>query len=147
MLHKIPLVYPEGFLIIFSLLSINTKETSCMRTKILKLYTGIFVIGSIYLIWLLATDTYIPCFYFITMGLLCPGCGISRMFVSLAKLDIAAAFSYNPVVFIFFAIWNLIALLCFIGKPKFVQTPKFMYTLLGFSVITLILWGFARNLY
>ena len=118
-----------------------------MRAKILKIYASIFIIGTIYLVWLLTTDIYIPCFYFITTGLQCPGCGISRMFLSLAKLDIPTAFSYNPVVFILFVIWNIIALLCFWGKIAFVKKPKFLYTALGISIAILIIWGFIRNLH
>lgn len=118
-----------------------------MRTKILKIYISTFIIGTIYLVWLLATGIYIPCFYFITTGLLCPGCGISRMFVSLAKLDIAKAFSYNPVAFIILILWNLIALLCFIGRPRFVQKSKFLYTSLWTTIAILLIWGFARNIY
>ena len=47
-----------------------------MRMKILKIYAGIFIIGTLYLIWLLTTRNYIPCFYYMTTGLLCPVCGV-----------------------------------------------------------------------
>lgn len=118
-----------------------------MRAKILKIYISLFTIGTIYLIWVLATGTGIPCLYYEATGLLCPGCGVSRMFIDLARLDIAAAFSYNPIVFVLLIIWNLIALLCFVGKPQCVQTSKFLYTSLGMTLAVLSVWGIVRNIY
>lgn len=118
-----------------------------MRSKILKIYAGILGIGIIYLIWVLATGIYIPCVYYASSGLLCPGCGVSRMFVALVHLEIAKAFSYNPVVFMMIAAWNLIALLCFAGKPRYVQTNKFLYAALGITIAVLVVWGGVRNIH
>lgn len=118
-----------------------------MRTKILKIYGGFLFVGIIYFIWIQATNIYIPCFYFLTTGLLCPGCGTTRMFLSLIQLDFAGAFAHNPVAFLLFFVWNLIALLSFWGKPSFVKQGRFLYGVFAVSVI--ILWGFGvvRNLY
>ena len=42
----------------------------------------------------------IPCLFHEITNLYCPGCGITRMFLSLFKLDFYQAFRYNPLVFI-----------------------------------------------
>lgn len=118
-----------------------------MRTKILKIYGITLTIGIAYLIWILITNITIPCLYFTTTGLFCPGCGTTRMLLSLIKLDFFEAFSYNPVVFILLSVWNLIALLCFWGRVTFVQNPKFLYTALSISIIIFFIWGIARNIY
>lgn len=48
----------------------------------------------------LFTDFGIPCVFYEITGFKCPGCGISRMFAALARLDFIAAFKENPLVFL-----------------------------------------------
>lgn len=43
---------------------------------------------------------YIDCPIKKITGLYCPGCGITRMFLSILKLDFYQAFRYNPLLFI-----------------------------------------------
>lgn len=43
----------------------------------------------------------IPCLFHKFTGLLCPGCGITRMILAILHLDFKSAFQYNQVVFIF----------------------------------------------
>ena len=117
-----------------------------MKKSILKIYATILGIGLPYYAWVSLTGRYIPCFYLSTTGFKCPGCGISHMFVAMAKLDFAKAFSYNPVMFVLFFVWNAIALLCFIGKPAFVQSPKFLYGALYVTVVVLFAFWLLRNL-
>ena len=117
-----------------------------MRKRILKIYAAVLAVCIPYLIWSLTTGIYIPCFSLATTGLQCPGCGISRMFLSLARLDIAGAFSYNPVVFILLILWNVIAILCFTEKIRFVQSRRFLYCTLWISVVSLVTYGIVRNI-
>lgn len=124
----------------------SEKNGMQMRKKILKFYSGIFAFGMIYYIWCVTTNLYIPCFYYATTGFLCPGCGMTRMFLALARLQIPEAFAWNPVVFVLLIVWNLIALLCFIGKPAFVQNRRFLYSGLGVTVAILLIFSFIRNI-
>lgn len=59
----------------------------------------LLAIGFIYVIFYLVTGFGIPCPFKAVTGLYCPGCGISRMFMNMLKLDFYAAFSSNCVVF------------------------------------------------
>ncbi|MBE7041857.1 MAG: DUF2752 domain-containing protein [Ruminococcaceae bacterium] len=59
----------------------------------------ILLIGFAYLAFVLITGWRIPCIFKVITGFDCPGCGITRMCVSIAKLDFVAAFRFNPVVF------------------------------------------------
>lgn len=42
----------------------------------------------------------IPCMFHLITGLQCPGCGTTRMIMSLLKLDFRSAWHYNPVMLV-----------------------------------------------
>ena len=113
-----------------------------MQKRILHIYSVTLAIGLSYMLWIRLTGLKIPCLYLMTTGLRCPGCGMTRMLLSLFRLDFTAAFSYNPVVFVLFWIWNLIALLYFFGR---LRNPRFLYVLLGLSIAILVVFGLLRN--
>ncbi len=46
---------------------------------------------------LIAYRLSIPCVYRYFLGIPCPGCGMSRAYFSLLRLDFAAAFSFHPM--------------------------------------------------
>lgn len=81
-------------------LLISNLEAKRRLWSVTKKYGIILVIGIAYLIWVLLTDLRIPCIIYELTGLKCPGCGVTRMIVSAARLDIASAFGYNPFIFI-----------------------------------------------
>jgi hypothetical protein len=68
--------------------------------KTLIKYSVILGIGFAYLIFVLCTGIRIPCVLYELTGYKCCGCGVSRMFVSIAKLDFITAFKFNPFIFI-----------------------------------------------
>lgn len=117
-----------------------------MRRSILKIYGWILAVGFAYVLWLRYTGIGIPCLLNSATGLLCPGCGVSRMFLALLKLDFAGAFRYNAAALGLFFYWNLVALLCFIGRPAFVRKPRFLYGRLWCSVGAMVLYGILRNM-
>ena len=117
-----------------------------MRKKILKIYAVVLSVGLAYFLFIRLTGLGLPCFYLKTTGYLCPGCGSTRMFLALSRLDLAAAFSYNPVVLILVFVWNFIALLCFTEKLKFVQKEGFLMTMLAISVAALLVFCCFRNM-
>ena len=76
-------------------------------------YAIILGVGLAYMIFVLITDLGIPCifnkgtehlFKFVLHiereGLKCAGCGVSRMIISIVKLDFVSAFKHNPFLFI-----------------------------------------------
>ena len=74
-----------------------------MRARLKKTvikYSVILGIAVAYLIFVLCTGLGIPCVFYEITGLKCPGCGISKMFISLVKLDFVSAFWHNPFLFI-----------------------------------------------
>lgn len=116
-----------------------------IRRSILKIYGWALVIGLGYVLWLRITGIGIPCLFRESTGLLCPGCGVSRMFLALLRLDIAGAFRNNGAAFCLLCYWNLTALLCFHGRPAFLRSPRFLYGSLWISVGVLVMFGVLRN--
>lgn len=55
--------------------------------------------GIAYFLFVKITGWGIPCLLTLVTGGLCPGCGITRMFLALTRLDFYAAFRYNALVF------------------------------------------------
>ena len=51
-------------------------------------YGGILLIG-----WYFD----LPCLFFSLLGIPCPGCGMSRAWFAVCRLDIVAAFSFHPM--------------------------------------------------
>lgn len=69
------------------------------RLKKLLARTGIVLgIGIGYMLFVQFTGWGIPCLFHLVTGKLCPGCGISRMFMALARGDILMAARYNIFV-------------------------------------------------
>lgn len=88
----------------------------------------------------------IPCLFHKITGLKCPGCGITRMFVSLLKLDIITAFNYNPLCFIYLILAILYLnyySICIITKNKPKKINQKIWTIL---LIITILFGIIRNI-
>ncbi len=121
-------------------------EKKRLRRAIGKIYAGFLGIGGLFYLLVGPLGVEIPCFYRATTGLLCPGCGSSRMFLSLIKLDFIGAFSLNPVVFCLFFGWNLVAALGLWGKPVWLRRPPVLWGLLWASVGLLLIFGLLRNI-
>ena len=59
----------------------------------------LLAVGIAYLLFTALAGWGIPCVFAKTTGLLCPGCGISRMFQAIARLDFLTALRCNALVF------------------------------------------------
>ncbi len=105
-----------------------------------------FIIILIYGILYLFTKKGFPCIFHKITGLYCPGCGITRMFISIFKLNIYQAFRYNPLVFILLIIclfYLLIDALKYKISKTHIELPKSVYIVL---LIIVIGFGILRNI-
>lgn len=84
----------------------------------------------------------ISCLFHKLTSYYCPGCGITRMFFSMIRLDFYQAFRYNPLIFII-----LIAAICYLLimsllKRKIIISDKVKI----YIIILLIVYGVLRNI-
>ena len=124
------------------------EEQSIRLKSVLKSALTLLIVGLIYFVFVKITHLGIPCVFNLITGLHCPGCGISRMFLSLASLDFKAAFGYNALIMIigpFFLFFSLKYYIKYIltGNQK---TSRFEDVLLVIALVLTIAFGVLRNL-
>lgn len=85
---------------------------------------------------------YIPCIFHKITNLWCPGCGITRMIISIINLNFYQAFRYNPLAFIllpFFIIYGLIYYFNWIQDKHFQINKNIWYILLIITLLFMVL--------
>lgn len=116
--------------------------------KVIKNIIIILALGTVYAVLCLFTGISIPCPIKLITGLYCPGCGVSRMCLSIIKLDFRSAYHYNQCLFI---LSPSIIILLIITGIKYVITGSakpgiFIDTCLYIIIFILISFGIWRNL-
>lgn len=120
-----------------------------MKTRIEKIslkICQILLIGLAYF-FLTINGLSFHCLFRITTGLKCPGCGITRMFLCLAKGQIACAFYYNIfimtliIILVPYAIYK-IAIYISNGQYKFHKYEEYFCYLL---IVLALIFGIIRN--
>jgi len=117
------------------------------RNKVLGTFAVLAVAGVLYGLitgWL---GFGIPCPVHYFTGFKCPGCGVSRMFISLMKLDFKSAFEANRLLLVTLPV---IASLLFVyffryikkGSRKISKAENIIYIVL---IISFLIFGVVRN--
>lgn len=105
----------------------------------------LIVIFLIYAVLIISFDIGIPCVFYEITGLYCPGCGITRLCLSLFEGDIYQAFRYNPIIFINLSIlFILFVLNIFFKKNKNIK--KITDVIIIFLATITIIFGVIRNI-
>ena len=83
---------------------------------------------------------FLKCPFYLLTGLYCPGCGITRMFLSIFQFRFYQAFRYNPFVFV-----------CLVGYLFYKIIPyeipkKYKSFFINSLLILTILFGILRNI-
>ncbi len=75
----------------------NTPDNApgCRLLRLAAFYGGIIAAGLLYALLCRLLGTGIPCLFHVLTDLKCPGCGITRMALSLLRLDLRSAFAWN----------------------------------------------------
>jgi hypothetical protein len=115
--------------------------------RILKRYLIVSGAGILYFVFTAVTKIGIPCPFRLGTGLLCPGCGISRMLIALAHLDLASAFRYNPFILLTSPV---ILFIIVYSDYRYIKTGdgsfgKWKFLLFA-ELAGLLIFGVARNM-
>lgn len=132
---------------LFKMKSINCYNDELLK-KSIKTNLILLLIGTIYLIWYRLTHIGIPCLFHLVTGLYCPGCGISRMFLAIIRLNFSHAFKSNCFVFILlpYGIFAYIRHYVFMIRGKVYRRKEFnRYVLIGI-IIAALAFGVIRNI-
>ena len=116
--------------------------------KTLKKQFIIFIILSLYFVFHMITDFYIPCPIHKIFHVYCPGCGVSRMLVSLIHFDFIKAFNYNKLLFILFpfGVFLYIEFIYSIIKKKEPLYKKIDEKVWYILIAILIIFSILRNI-
>ena len=126
-------------------------ETAEIRKRLLRLIAlvgGLGICGLMYAAFVSATGVGVPCVFRVITGLECPGCGVSRMCLSLLRLDFGAAWSSNPAVMALLPLGGVVFADMAVRyvKTGSRQPDRFSNAALIFMTAVLLLFGIARNI-
>lgn len=104
--------------------------------------------GLLYALWVDRTGLALPCPVRTASGLLCPGCGMTRLCLALLRMDLAGAWQANPALLLMLPGFGLLA-----GRlaVRYIREGKAMpqgweTVLLWVLLAMLVVWGVVRNL-
>lgn len=118
------------------------------RNKVLRAFAVVVSAGVLYGLitgWL---GFGIPCPVHYFTGFKCPGCGVSRMFISLMKLDFKSAFEANRLLLLTLPVIVILLSVYFVryvrtGSKRISKTESLIYIVL---IVLFLVYGIVRNL-
>lgn len=105
--------------------------------------------GLAYYLFVRLTGWGLPCPFYLVTQKYCPGCGITRMLMSLLVGDFSAALRYNMLVFFllpFGAVIGVRDAVCYVRTGAAKTTGKAEQILLVLALILTVTFGILRNL-
>lgn len=110
--------------------------------------TLIVGLGMGYAFFLVKTGIATPCMIHLITGLYCPGCGVSRMCLSILQGDFYRAFRYNPMLFLILPLLGFYFIRQAVNYIRGVkwQMSNWESIVWKVLVVVLIIFGVVRNL-
>ncbi len=120
------------------------------QQRLHRLLTKLFLVAAVgvgYALWVNLTHWSIPCPFHAVTGLLCPGCGVTRMCLALLRLDVAAAWRANGVLLVLLLPMGVLLLYRAVVYVQKGHEPAQRWETLVWSgmAVVLLLWGVVRN--
>ena len=118
------------------------------KRRLLAVGGALLGLGLSYALWVRLTGLAGPCPFRAVTGRLCPGCGVTRLCLSLLRWDWAAAWNANPVLLLMLPVLVVLGVRLAVRYVREGSTsgPKWESALLWAMTALLIVWGVARNL-
>lgn len=116
-----------------------------MKKNYLPLLITLILLTLIEIVYYLTTQSFLPCLIRKLTNYYCPACGITRMFLSIFKLDFYQAFRYNAYAFTILLFMPLIILVEILLKNNKNILKKVNITLFSVFIFSFILFGVFRN--
>jgi len=117
------------------------------RLKVSLIWGGsILAVGLVYLILTRVTGWGIPCPLYATTGLLCPGCGISRMCVAISRFDFIRAVRCNALVFCLLPVAAVFGVRYWLRYLKTGKGCPIHRTLIWLLLVAVLIFWVLRNL-
>lgn len=121
------------------------------RRRLSRLLGGaglLLAVGLAYALWVRATGLALPCPFRAVTGLLCPGCGVTRLCLALLRGDWAGAWRANPALL---PMLPILAALAVRLSVRYVREGSAVLTrrenaLVWVLAALLAAWGILRNL-
>lgn len=109
----------------------------------LKKVLRILALGICYFFFVMLTGISVPCpLRRLSHGHIhCPGCGVSRMCMSIAGFDFEKAFYWNPVIFCLLPLWMIDICLWLFDRGE-----RFIFVTEVISIVLLVVFFLVRNL-
>ncbi len=103
----------------------------------------------IYFILVFKFNIYIPCLFHKITNLYCPGCGVTRMIISLLKGNLYQAFRYNMLIFILtpFLMFFIFDYIISRKKQRDALYEKIPNSIWYILIIVLVIFGIIRNIF
>ncbi len=105
--------------------------------------------GILYAVFVLHTGLGIPCAFHMITGLLCPGCGVTRMLLSLMRGDFAGAWRANAMLMVLspFLLYILAdSVMAYVRAGSF-RVRRWQEVLLYIMIGMLVVFAAVRNLF
>lgn len=123
-------------------------DRACRLRRVLGGGAALLAAGLAYALWVRLTGLALPCPIRAVTGLLCPGCGVTRMCLALLRGDWGAAWDANPALLILLPVLGLLAvrmILRYVREGR-LAGPRWENALCWALAALLIVWGVVRNL-
>jgi len=89
---------------------------------------------------ILLLSMFYRCPLYAVSGIPCPGCGMTRAFLSLLRLDFAAAWNWNPAVYLLLVCTGYAVVCCLMGRYEQAKSFRFW----GVAACLILLIWFVR---
>ena len=117
-----------------------------MKQRILRLIKVgglLLLVGISYACFYQITGIGIPCIFYKMTGFLCPGCGVTRMCISLLQFQFKEAFGYHPVLFCLIPIYVPIGIFQIYHYLRYGYYDRKKWLTIWYYITIVILIGFT----